>query len=380
MGKRNTAFHKADIQDIERNLAETCEAERLGVTPNTASTDLFYLDPKGKVDAPHFVAERNKSWKLGELTMDRILKAQSAITIQPQKIRPAKGKIAKVVAKKVLQERNVEREKPLNPIVYDLWAKELSPTEEAFNELLPNARVKRSLYPAVPLPDAFESYHPEAASHLAHLVELEAKEHLKLARQKQKTNLKSVEKNAEEGENMVERANKELLAPHLEPSEPEDQIDASLPNKLKPRKKKTIPERNKIQMRKKQQNETLLARRKRAIAAQLNNLKHLKQHVDALQVVPLKEEKRIPFHPAPAKQVGNRRLVQAPLAIKLPEEQTGSLRLLVPELNPVNERFRNLAERALIEPTGSIVDRSRRKRLKGNLPIYKEYTKHSHKD
>ena len=378
MGKRNTAFNRADIQDIERNLLETCEAERLGVTPNTASTDLFYLDPKGKVDAPQFVAERNRAWKLGELTIDRILKVQSAITVPPQRVRPAKGKIAKVVARKVSRTKATER--LVGATVYDLWAKELSPTEEAFNELLPNARTSNSLYPAVPLPDSFDSYHPDPASHFTHLIELEAKEQLKLARKKNQTNLKGPAQNDKEGADMVERANQELLAPSPEPSEPENQTETSLTSKAKMRKKKTIPERNRIQLRKQQRREASLTKQKKAIAAQLNNLKHLKQHAEALQAVTIPGEKQVSFRMAPAKRVGNRKLAPASLAIKLPEEHAGSLRLLTPELNPVRERFRNLAERALIEPTGCIVDKGKRKRPRAGMPSYKEYTKPSHRD
>ena len=49
---------------------------------NTASTDIFYLDAKGDMDAAHFVAERRRGWKVGGVTMDRILRAQSAINVQ----------------------------------------------------------------------------------------------------------------------------------------------------------------------------------------------------------------------------------------------------------------------------------------------------------
>ena len=111
MGKRNTAFHRADIQDIEQDLLQKCEAERLGVTPSTASTDLFYLDSKGNADAPHAVAERNRAWKLGELA-HRILKAHSAISIQPQRMRPSKGRVMRSVTRRVGQKGMPGKEEP----------------------------------------------------------------------------------------------------------------------------------------------------------------------------------------------------------------------------------------------------------------------------
>jgi hypothetical protein len=145
-------------------------------------------------------------------------------------------------------------------------------------------------------------------------------------------------------------------------------------------KKRTTSERNRMRMRRRMQVEALLMKRRRAIAAQLNDLGHLKQHAEALQVMDQGKAARVHSKLTPARRIGSRKLIAPPLTIKLAEEQAGSLRLLVPECDPVRERFRSLAERALIEPTGGIVEREKGRRRRGRVSGYKEHIKTSHKD
>ena len=178
-------------------------------------------------------------------------------------------------------------------------------------------------------------------NHLAHLLDLESKEQARLAREQHRTGMRS-KVNDIEGESMVERANRELLEQPIEPSDPDEQSDVPLTIRHKSHKKKAIPERNRMRMRKGMQQEARLMKRKKAIAAQLDNLKQLKQHASASPMTVQGKEIRMSLRGmAPAKRIGNRTLISTPLAIKLPEEQAGSLRLLVPELDPVRERFRS---------------------------------------
>ena len=133
---------------MEQDLLKKGEGERLGVTVNTASTDIFYLDAKGDMDAAHFVAERRRGWKLGEVRIDGTLRAQSAINVQAQRMRPSKGRMVKSATRRVEQKKALEREESRNPTVYDMWIKEVSAEEKVStsSSLLMHSQFGASLF------------------------------------------------------------------------------------------------------------------------------------------------------------------------------------------------------------------------------------------
>lgn len=368
MGKQSKVLKRADISSIETGLDSTHEAERLGVTPETPAHALFFFDSKGLVDTEHFVAAR-KEWKLGELTVDRILKPSSAINVPPTRPRaaPNRGRIYKAAAKKAGNQPLAKE----SAVVYDLWTKELSPEEQPFNEgVMKNSRSTVSCLPAVPPPDPCESYRPDTQKHLAKLKELEDQE---FARQYNGVALDRGT-TADSGEDMIERANRELLNPVI--VEDDDTVFA---HNVERQRKKTKAQRNR-ELRQWQAKQVALdAKRKRAMLAQLQDSASLVEHVSMLQTA---SQKRaiISVLAVPAKKVGKHRIVPAPLAIKLPDEQPASLRLLAPEGNLVSDRFRSFADRAMIEPTGGLIpstDRARaRRRQRGT---FRSYLKMSHR-
>ena len=61
----------------------------------------------------HTLLERG--WKEGEVRMDRILRAQSAINVQAQRMRPSKGRMVKSAARRVGQKKTLEREESRVP-------------------------------------------------------------------------------------------------------------------------------------------------------------------------------------------------------------------------------------------------------------------------
>lgn len=362
---------RADISSIETGLDSTHEAERLGVTPETPAHTLFFVDAKGLADEKRFVAAREK-WKLGELTVDRILKPSSAITVPPTRRRaaPSQGRISRAAAKKANSQPLVKK----SVTVYDLWTKELSPEEQPFNEgVMKSSRSTMPCFSAILPPDACESYHPDPQKHLARLKELEARE---LARQSSVAAL-ATNATADNGEeDMVERANQELLNPVAV----DDDDDTEFAHNVERQRKKTKAQRNRELRQRQARQAALDAKKKKAMLAQLQDSESLAKHVSLLQTALQKRATASAVAAVPTKKTGKRRITPAPLAIKLPDEQPRSLRLLAPEGNLVSDRFRSFAKRAMIEPTAGLIsstDRARaRKRQRGT---FRSYLKMSHR-
>lgn len=305
------------------------------------------------------------------LRIDEILRPDSAIAARKRTVAVGTKKSAEdmLVERKAKQVgKQVPRKPDTARGLYDAWADEgPAPKKRAVSGLVaPSAVVRR-------LPTTAASYNPAAEEHLAHLQELEAREVARLAQ------LEAHSRNAPQfvrgggadaGPDFVEEANRALLeALAYRPEGAEDADEAGEASATcgalitaKPTRPRTTVERNRrkrrLQQQWKQQSEAVERGMLKAIDALDAEGRATPGPEDAAEATAAVLAEKGLLEEAVLQEQRLRRLraqlpVQ-PLAIKLPEELPGSMRLLAAEGNLVAAQFRELVERGMVEPVAGL--------------------------
>lgn len=379
--KRTTGKAAAEI---EEGLLEAREAERLGVTPKTASDALFFTDNTGDASlaskipptksAPAIcqLGEQEDEWELGELEIDRRVRPHSSLSIQPARIRSERAKSGELALLKKLAKNA--------PAKTAMKKAALAPCLDAWRDEFPQEKIgfpaKISSSTLVSLPDpVLESYNPEMTALNEKLTLLEST--LKAEKSIKKAIIKGVEENDKD---MIERANQELLkdSPDVSESEPDVNFCSHSEKKHITGKKKTLAQRARQERHTAAVKAVQEAKRQRALLASIDKLTQKEPSQDAkTPFLEIRNESKDSSRLMRKKKVAGRPLLTSVLpAFKLPEEQPASLRLLSAEGDPVLEKYRAFAMRGMIEPTGPLLPAAIRTRLrrrnsrKGKLKYY----------
>ena len=354
---------KEILSEIESGLQDAREKERLGIKEGDA---IYFVDEKGDdVEKARHKAERAKlTWKLGELTVDRLLKPKSAIELIKREVKrkSVEDVLRKRLVKKIKKNGGLKNVPPfvVNPKL-DVWIEEAEQSEVT-KEIQTVLTKPATAIAAITLPIDAESYLPNPQAHMEHLLGLEK-------RISKSTDFDPITLRLElNATDMVERANQELIEGSQKKEEPvEQESEALLPLK---RKKRTQQQRRLVRERK------LM----RSVQTHKKGLVSTLEQIDSLEAGDLvigdllKGTKKV--------KVPRRAKINGELCVKLPEEIPKAMRLLKAEGDPVRERFRNFAARAMIEATGaaSVIDPSRRRKRKGGRAgQWKEFVKASHR-
>jgi len=336
-GSNSAKLKAADISSIEKGL-ENLRAEKQVFGKSVAAhkdQELFFIDQHGVVNETERKKLRARGLLLKPLRIDQILQPESAAETLFTKKRhsvAAKGKAAPPK-----KQRHVVQEK----VQQDLWANE----DPLAKRITPRPVLN---IPAVKLPDAGASYRPETKSHQK-LMEQAAAVIIKQDADVEafKGTLPSLEGRAL---STVESAVQEILTggANAEVSaEEEEQETLSVLAPKKMAKRKTEKDRTKLAKRRAEEMQrVMLSKRKQ----QKEQLMQAKKIAKELQISVPKQEKKPKSDARVLKRLGPVAFVPQKIAVQLPEEVSGSLRLLRAEGHLAQDRFKSLQERSLIEP------------------------------
>ncbi|XP_043221411.1 ribosome biogenesis protein NOP53-like [Amphibalanus amphitrite] len=213
-------------------------------------------------------------------------------------------------------------------------------------------RVKRSLLPAVEPPHAGQSYHPEAADHSALLEEAVLVEHKKEAdfqRWERQTTAKFPSRRPTEADWI-----KEMSGGLGEDEEEKGDDEKSVTLVKKVPKPKTRQQRRKMREREVAERQRLAAVTTRRSENEVFRVRTIAKELRAREARTVERQaRRLERQCARAIQpltLGRERFEPTSLELNLTEELPGSLRNIRVEGDPLQERFKSLQKRNIIEP------------------------------
>jgi len=414
--KRNWRKH-VDINEIEDHLEDERLQERTGgLVAEKSNDELFFLDKATDIES---VSKKNAS---GSSKKNRQLRCEANLLPDPN-IKPARIKhnvkssqikrlcaakrlrhengLITATEKKAIDQRKEAKNESLNRrrtknhvnrATYDLWGEtaksEGLESDEHYMKVtrkrLVNApkhlTVKPSSLPAVEIPHKGASYNPalddyqELITKAAGVEVIRAKKEMKIVRA---TDEMFPEKNVAPTE--TDYLN-EMSSGLFEGDDGADSGDEDHPLSVNPpvrrEDKKTITQRNKEKRQRLQNEKAQKEKEARIKKHEMLQIKANKKRVAeiesqrierAAKKAALKER----YKDKP-KNLGRLKYEHADIEVKLQDELQGSLRLLKPEGHLMEDRFKSLQKRNIIEP------RKRAKRLRKYQ--LKEFEKKSHRN
>lgn len=284
------------------------------------------------------------------LTVDEILRPKSHFSVPSQKAPPKRAKIVKIKASKV----KAANTKSVDNGLFDIWSDAVRPRVQAVPPELPAVK-------AVPAPHPGTSYNPDASSHQELVQQVVDEEMRKIEKQARfKAQVAPIFANAsEDGAMPVCFDDDDESVEKTTIQEPRSTTEKRKKRTTREeRRRHALQERLEAQARQEAKNARLQA-------AQLCNLRSINRQVQReLQTQEGKpKQMRKPL-------LGPCKYHPPPKAVKLSADN--DLRSLVPEGNLIEERFKSLQERTLIEPRMRV-------RLQKRKFALKAYEKHTYK-
>lgn len=416
--KRNWRKH-VDIQEIEEHLEDERLQERTGgLIAEKSNEELFFVDkatdiiPASSDDTEGKRAKRDKPLKChsGLLPDPHTKPARVKNNIKTSQLKrlcaAKKYKIENGVLtaaeKKAIEQRSEARKETItkrrtknhvNRASYDLWGDE--PTKEGLESdehymkvtrkrpvnVPKHLRAKPSGLPAVEVPDAGASYNPalddyqNLISKAAEVEVIRNKKEMKVIRATDEM-FPDKKEAPTESDYLQEMSSGLFEGQEEEGSDVEDDGPLSVNPPIRREDKKTITQRNKEKRQRLQKEKALKEKEARIKKNQWLQVKANKKKVADVE---LKRKQRAEKKAAlkerfanKPKKLGRLQYEHTDIEVKLQNELQGSLRLLKPEGHLMEDRFKSLQRRNIIEP------RKRAKRLRKYQ--LKEFEKKSHRN
>jgi len=379
---RTKAFRKTDIATLESNLHEAALQKTLtgGVISQTANADLFVVDTQGQT-GPHGGSRQQKA-----LRLDEIVRPKSKINVPAQK---KAGKLDEALVKRRLQAAMKTAGKgPSAPLKKSVKTEKIVDPWAASSADVPISKINRSTVTrakAIALPHAGSSYNPEPVAH-GELMEAAAEQELarleRIERAKKAVDIPRAPRpdvlNYDETTGMIYE---DIFGPAQSESEADEaqaEEDMSMEAPLAKKRKSKADKRRDIELiaseeGKKQDRLAKIVDSQALHARSL--LRTVRQESAAKrQSLAARTQARTTRNASlQGRKLGPMRYVLPMMAVKLPEEISGSLRELKPEGNLIEDRFKSLQAQAKIEPRVRRAAGRRRYELKS-------YEKHSYKN
>jgi len=381
--KKKSWKKQVDISEVEEYLDDVRLQERFGgLVAEKASEDIFTIDNKPDVVD---VSTASKPRRRCKVNQDNLRCFQNLKGLHGAKVpvktgfikdkRPAfvKEKTASKKAKRTAKAEGVndaevkKRSDKKKQLPNDPWADDDKSDSEDWAEAgilnLQRSRtecrvrrplymrVKTSLLPAVETPHAGQSYHPEAGDHEALLEKAVTVEHRKQAefqRWERQTTATFPRSRPTEADWIAE------MSGGLQGEDAvEDDTASSGPLTRKVPKPKTRVQRRKMAERKVAERSRLATVSKRRMENEVFRVRTLKREMSERAARTLvRQARRLEAQSAKATQpltLGRHRYEAASIELSLGDELPGNLRNLRPEGDPLEERYKSLQRRNVIE-------------------------------
>lgn len=411
--KGKKAWRKnVDVTQIQQGLADARdEVISGGIISEKAADDLFSVDVAGDEN----IARKQKGQK--PLKADEIIALRSAVPgLEPRKRKAAGPVIGESTGKKAKDKNyisNYELQKIRkaadattgvavmeSPVEHDPWAAP-PPSKYAQLDFLDEKKPKvepKSLrqapvslaangrpIPAVRKPEGGKSYNP-LVGEWTELLEregaaaVEAEKARLLAEAAEQAKQERLELEAKK----ADAAEREEIATDYESewegiqSENEGQSYST-----KQKKRKTIPERNKIKARKEREQREKWEQKQKERAEQEARIKEIAQEMSERDRGKKTLAKKVVHHSSDESDDGQERLAprrfgkvampKAPLEVQLPDELEDSLRRLKPQGNLLTDRYRNMLMNGKMEVRKPLGQQKQRKTERKEKWSYKDW-------
>lgn len=414
--KGKKAWRKnVDVTEVQQGLADARdEVISGGIISEKPADELFSVDIAGDEN----VARKQKSQK--QLKADEIVAQRSAVPGLEKRKRKATGPVVGEASGKKSKDKNYISNYELKkirkaadtttgvevmeaPVEHDPWAApkpskhvQLDFLDEHDLHLKPKVEPKSlrqapvslsasgKAFPAVTKPEGGKSYNP-LVGEWQELLEREGA----AAVEKEKARLlaeaaeQAKEERLELEAKKVEAAEREQVATDYESEWEGIQSEGETQNySSKPKRRKTIPERNKIKARKEREQREKWEQKQKERAEQEARIKEIAKEMSERDRGRKNLAKKVVHHSSDESDDGEERLARrrfgkvampsAPLEVQLPDELEDSLRRLKPQGNLLTDRYRNMLLNGKVEV---------RKRLgQQKQPKTERYEKWSYKD
>jgi len=420
MGKNKKRNWKhVDIKEIEDHLEDERLQERTGgLAAEKKDEQLFFVDKAtdivpaaGETVASRRASKRNKPLKchsnllpdpnikparvknnvktsqLKRLCTAKKLKLENGVLTATEKTAMVQRKAAK---KETIVKRRTKNH--VNRATYDLWGE--TPTSEGLEsdehymrvtrkitvKAPNNLRVKPSGLPSVEVPHAGASYNPALDDYhnlIAKAADFEVVRNKKAMQVVRATDAMFPDKkDAPTETDYLQEMSGGLFEGQDDADSGEEAGPLSVNPPVRREDKKTITQRNKEKKQQEQTEKALKEKEKRMkhhemIQIKGNKKKLAEMDVKKKQRADRKAELKERFKDKP-KKLGRLQYEHTDIEVKLQDELPGNLRLLKPEGNLMEDRFKSLQRRNILEP------RKRAKRLRKYQ--LKEFEKKSHRN
>ncbi|XP_057315543.1 ribosome biogenesis protein NOP53-like [Hydractinia symbiolongicarpus] len=346
-----------DIADVEEHLKELRRDDRTGgnVTQKNDQS-IFYVDKK-----------KNDPIKTGKTKQ-----IEAGDEEEEEEYVPRKQKLMQKLKKEMQKERDAARKRK----VQNIWGQEVMEISNDFLEpTVKKPKVKpvtvgvgKSDIGAVSIPEPGASYNPDYDSHQellekANAIEVKkTMEREKLNRKVKSVSVKELKKQSklwlkEMSEGLFQEVDN--TSANSDEGEITDVVKSNMSNKLK-----TLKTRRKAKTVKEEERERLKLKDVKKKLNDINRIKTFKKEIRKVeQLSATRQKKRVEEKmKTRTKRLGRHKYEDQGITVQLSEDLTGSLRELKPTGNLLEDRFKSLQKRNIIEARKPVVPHRRYKK------------------